>query len=65
MPVTHPGSALHQKTSSGWRSSTVVAVAWWLTMAPCPWTTPLAGPDVPEVYGRSAGVRADVCAGRM
>jgi len=33
VPVTQPGSAVHQKTSSGWRSSASFAVMWWATTA--------------------------------
>ena len=47
--MTQPGSAVHQKTSSGWRSSASVPVAWCATTASCTWTAPFGVP------GRAAG----------
>jgi hypothetical protein len=49
VPVTHPGSAVHQYTSSGWRSSTSFPVAYGPTTAACTWTTPFNPAVVPLV----------------
>ena len=54
VPVTQPGSAVHQKTSSGWRSSASAPVTWCATTAPCTWTAPFGLPVVPLVKWRSA-----------
>ena len=54
VPVTQPGSAVHQNTSSGWRSSAQRAVAWWATTASWTWTAPLGVPVVPLVKCSSA-----------
>ena len=48
-PVTHPGSAVHQKMSSSWRSSAQRAVARCAAIASCTWTAPLGMPVVPLV----------------
>ena len=54
VPVTQPGSAVHQKTSSGWRSSASLPVTWWETIASCTWTAPFGLPVVPLVKWTSA-----------
>ena len=54
MPVTQPGSAVHQNTSSGCRSSAEVPVAWCATTASWTWTAPLGVPVVPLVKCSSA-----------
>ena len=56
MPVTQPGSAVHQKMSPGFRSSAKAAVAWCATTAPWTWRAPLGLPVVPLVKCSSAGV---------
>ena len=56
VPVTQPGSAVHQKTSSGCRSSASRAVAWCATTASCTCTAPFGRPVVPLVKWSSAGV---------
>src|SRR3972149_844670 len=55
VPVTQPGSAVHQKTSSGWRSSASLPVIWWATTASWTWTAPLGVPVVPLVEGGGGG----------
>ena len=60
VPVTQPGSAVHQKTSSGWRSRTRRPVRWWVTTAPWTCTAPFGVPVVPLVKCSSAGVSGSV-----
>ena len=60
VPVTQPGSAVHQKTSSGWRSRADAAVAWWATTASCTCTAPFGVPVVPLVKCSSAGASGSV-----
>ena len=60
VPVTQPGSAVHQKTSCGCRSSANRAVAAWATTASWTWTAPLGAPVVPLVKCSSAGVPGSV-----
>ena len=55
VPVTQPGSAVHQKTSSSWRSSARRPVIACATTAPCTWTAPFGLPVVPLVKCSSAG----------
>ena len=54
VPVTQPGSAVHQYTSSGCRSSAVVPVAKWATTASWTCTAPFGVPVVPLVKCSSA-----------
>ena len=54
VPVTQPGSAVHQKTSSSWRSSARLPVAWCATTASWTWTAPFGLPVVPLVKWSSA-----------
>ncbi len=54
VPVTQPGSAVHQNTSSGCRSSASLPVAWCATTASCTCTAPLGVPVVPLVKCNSA-----------
>ena len=52
--MTQPGSAVHQKTSSGWKSSAYRPVTLWAMTASCTCTAPLGLPVVPEVKCSSA-----------
>ena len=54
VPVTQPGSAVHQNTSPARRSRAKVEVAWWATTASCTCTAPLGVPVVPLVKCSSA-----------
>ena len=54
VPVTQPGSAVHQKTSPGRRSRAYAEVAWWATTAWWTCTAPLGFPVVPLVKCSSA-----------
>ena len=49
VPVTHPGSAVHQYTSPGCRSSTTRPVTECATTASWTWTAPFGFPVVPLV----------------
>jgi len=52
--VTQPGSAVHQNTSSGWRSRANRPVMWCMTTASWTCTAPLGLPVVPLVKCSSA-----------
>ncbi len=54
IPVTQPGSAVHQNTSSGWRSRAHRAVTRCEAIAPCTWIAPFGVPVVPLVKCSSA-----------
>jgi len=54
VPVTQPGSAVHQKMSPAWRSSASFPVMWWETIASWTCTAPLGFPVVPLVKCTSA-----------
>ena len=65
VPVTQPGSAVHQYTSSGCRSRAAVPVAWCAVTASCTWMAPFGVPVVPlrevqqgHVLGLRRGDRA-------
>ena len=60
VPVTQPGSAVHQNTSPGRSPSACAPVAWWATTASCTCTAPLGLPVVPLVKCSSAGVSGSV-----
>jgi len=54
VPVTQPGSAVHQNTSSACRSSAWRPVAKCVSTASCTWIAPLGVPVVPLVKCSSA-----------
>ena len=54
VPVTQPGSAVHQNTSSACRSRASRAVAWCATTASCTCIAPFGVPVVPLVKCSSA-----------
>ena len=56
IPVTHPGSAVHQYRVPSSRPRTAAAVRRCMTRASWAWTTPFGSPVVPLVKWRSAGV---------
>ena len=60
VPVTQPGSAVHQNTSPSRRSSANRPVASWATTASCTCTAPLGIPVVPLVKWTNAGSSAPV-----
>ena len=68
VPVTQPGSAVHQNTSSSWRSSANRAVASWATTAWWTWMAAFgaAGRATREMQQRHVArvSRADVVGGR-
>ena len=60
IPVTQPGSAVHQNTSPGRSPSAYDPVAWWATTASCTCRAPLGWPVVPLVKWSSATLSGSV-----
>ncbi len=60
VPVTHPGSAVHQKRSPSWKSSASLPVTWWAATAACTCRAPLGLPVVPLVKCSRAGSSGSV-----